>query len=45
MSPSENKAGWFPVRQSCLYGTKLRLKIFADETVDFVLYSQPLHSR
>ena len=37
MSPSENKAGWFPVRQSCLYGTKLRLKMFADETVDLVL--------
>ena len=45
MSPSESKVALVPVRQSCLYGTKLRLKMFADETVDFVLYSQPLHSR
>jgi hypothetical protein len=37
MSPFENKVALVLVRQSCLYATKDRRKIFADETVDFVL--------
>ena len=37
MSPSESKVALVPVRQSCLYATKDRRKMFADETVDLVL--------